>query len=187
MAAAQLGAALNTIDAERLAQTRRRELLHPAAAKVLATLDREGEGQVRHREFPELPLDNNTSERALRGPVIGRKNYYGSGSVVSSQLASRAWTITATAARAGLNPLTYLSAYLEECARAGGRAPTGAALTRFLPWAASTDDLTAWTTTNTDPTAAKQTPARDPTPGDNAQPGDLPEDGHRQADRAACA
>jgi hypothetical protein len=27
--------------------------------------------------------------------------------VVSSQLASRAWTITATAARAGLNPLTY--------------------------------------------------------------------------------
>ncbi|MCA1704763.1 MAG: hypothetical protein LC808_16465, partial [Actinobacteria bacterium] len=44
----------------------------------------------------------------------------GSGSVVSAQLASRVWTITATAERAGLNPLTYLKAYLDECALAGG-------------------------------------------------------------------
>jgi len=144
-AAAQFSAALNTIDAERRAQGARPELLHPAAAKVLATLDREWDGLARHREYPELPLDNNTSERALRGPVVGRKNYYGSGSVVSAQLASRVWTITATAARAGLNPLAYLTGYLDECARAGATAPTGAALTRFLPWAASTDDLTAWT------------------------------------------
>jgi len=143
-AAAQLTTALEVIDAERTAQARYPDLLHPAAAKVLATLDREWAGLARHREFPELPLDNNTSERALRGPVIGRKNYYGSGSVVSAELASRAWTITATAERAGLNPLTYLRAYLDECARAGGTAPTGEALARFLPWAAGTDDLTAW-------------------------------------------
>ena len=61
-----------------------------------------GEGLVRHREFPELPLDNNTSERALRGPVVGRKNFYGSGSKASAELAGRVWTITATAERAGL-------------------------------------------------------------------------------------
>jgi transposase len=76
--------------------------------------------------------------------VVGRKNYYGSGSVISAQLASRVFTITATAERAGLNPLAYLTAYLQECAQARGTAPTGQALTRFLPWAASTDDLTAW-------------------------------------------
>lgn len=143
-AAAQFSAALNGIDADRKAQGAHPGLLHPAAAKVLATLDREWEGLARHREFPELALDNNTSERALRGPVVGRKNYYGSGSVVSAELASRVWTITATAGRAGLNPLTYLRAYLDECARAGGTAPTDQALTRFLPWAAGTDDLTAW-------------------------------------------
>ena len=84
-AAAQFSAALNTIDVERHAQARHADLLHPAAAKVLATLDREWQGLVRHREYPELPLDNNTSERALRGPVVGRKNYYGSGSVVSAE------------------------------------------------------------------------------------------------------
>jgi hypothetical protein len=78
--------------------------------------------------------------------VVGRKNYYGSGSVVSAQLAGCGWvwTITATATRAGLNPLAYLRGYLDECPRAGGTAPTGAALTRFLPWAMSTQDRTAW-------------------------------------------
>jgi len=48
--------------------------LHPAAAKVLATLDREWDGLARHRDFPDLDLDNNQSERALRTPVVGRKN-----------------------------------------------------------------------------------------------------------------
>jgi transposase len=169
-AGAQFSAALNTIDADRRAQARHPELSHPAAAKVLATLDREWEGLARHREFPELPLDNNTSERAPRGPVVGRKNYYGSGSVVSAELASRVFTITATAGRAGLNPLAYLHAYLDECARAGGTAPTAEALTRFLPWAASPDDLTAWAyrsrpqTTETDTTGTDTHPDTGPAP-----------------------
>jgi hypothetical protein len=61
-AIAQFSAALNTTDAERAAQMSHAALLHPAAAKVLATLDREWDGLARHREFPELALDNNTSE-----------------------------------------------------------------------------------------------------------------------------
>lgn len=142
-AAAQFSAALNGIDVDRRAQAAAPGL-HPAAAKVLATLDREWAGLVRHREFPEAPLDNNASERALRRPVVGRKNFYGSGSVVSAELAGATWTITATAERAGCNPLTYLTAYLDACAAAGSTAPTGDALSRFCPWAASTDDLTAW-------------------------------------------
>ena len=165
-AAAQFSAALNTIDAERTAQMAHADLLHPAAAKVLATLDREWDGLARHREYPELALDNNTSERALRGPVVGRKNYYGSGSVISAQLAGRAWTITATAERAGLNPLAYLHAYLDECARAEGSAPTGAALTRFLPWAVSTQDRTAWAADpRPNPTPPNPIPSADPRAG----------------------
>jgi len=170
-ATAQFSAAINTIDADRATQTSHPDLLHPAAAKVLATLDREWDGLARHREFPELPLDNNTSERALRGPVIGRKNYYGSGSVVSAELASRAWTITATAQRAGLNPLTYLTAYLDECAQAGGTAPTDEALTRFLPWAAGTNDLTTWAH---DPRPSPDTTGSDTRPTGDPQPGPAP-------------
>lgn len=174
MATAQLCAALNTIDAERHAQRAHAQLLHPAAGKVLATLDREWEGLARHREYPQLPLDNNTAERALRGPVVGRKNYYGSGSVVSAQLASHVFTITATAERAGLNPLTYLRAYLQECALAGGTAPVGEALTRFLPWAAGTDDLTAW--------AHDTRPNPDTTEPDNAEPDTTGNDSHPAGD-----
>ena len=68
--------------------------------------------------------------------------------------------LKAAATRAGLNPLGYLQAYLDECAQAGGAAPTGPALTRFLPWAVSTQDRTAWARdprpqpdTDTDPRA----------------------------------
>ncbi len=135
--------ALEAIDTARTAEAAD-EATHPAAAKVLATLDHEWEGLARHQSFPELPLDNNTAERALRGPVVGRKNYYGSGSVWAAELASRVWTITATATRAGCNPLTYLRAYLDACAAGGGRAPSGKALARFLPWAASQADLAMW-------------------------------------------
>ncbi|MGH3965982.1 MAG: IS66 family transposase [Egibacteraceae bacterium] len=105
-----------------------------AAAKVLATLDREWQGLARHEQYPDAPLDNNTAERALRNPVVGRKNYYGSGAVWAAELAGRAWTVTATAEKAGLNPLSYLTDYLHACANAGGRAPEGAALDAFLPW-----------------------------------------------------
>lgn len=127
-------AALGAIDAARHLQAAD-EALHPAARKVLVTLDHEWEGLARHRQFPELPLDNNTAERALRAPVVGRKNYYGSGSVWAAEAAGRIWTVTATATRAGCNPLSYLCAYLDACARGGGRPPQGQALARFFPWA----------------------------------------------------
>jgi hypothetical protein len=142
-AAADFTAALGAIDTARRAEMVD-EALHPAARKVLATLDHEWEGLARHGELLELALDNNASERALRNPVVLRKNCYGSGSVWAAALAARVWTITATAARAGCNPLTYLTSYLDACATAGGKAPTGAALEAFFPWAARDTDLAAW-------------------------------------------
>ena len=83
-------------------------------------------------------------DRALRNPVVVRKNCYGSGSVWAATLAARVWAITATAARAGCNPLTYLTAYLDACARASGRAPANKAIEAFLPWAATQADLATW-------------------------------------------
>ncbi|HEX9358436.1 MAG TPA: IS66 family transposase, partial [Streptosporangiaceae bacterium] len=73
--------AFTDIDAHRILQASDagKGLLHPAAAKVIATLNNEWDGLARHQHLPQLPLDNNTAERALRTPVIGRKNFYGSG------------------------------------------------------------------------------------------------------------
>ena len=132
-ATAAFEAALTVIDTIRQEQMAG-PTLHPAAAKVLATLDREWDGLARHRDFPDAALDNNESERALRTPVVGRKNYYGSHAVWSAHLAARVWTITATAERHSLEPLTYLTDYLTACAQAGGKPLDGQALDRFLPW-----------------------------------------------------
>jgi transposase len=127
-------AALEDIDAHRRIQGARPDLLHPAAAKALATLDREWDGLARHRDFPDLPLDNNTAERAIRTPVVGRKNYNGSGADWSAELAGHAWTILGTAKMAGHNPRAYLDAWLSACAAGGGRPPAGPALEALLPW-----------------------------------------------------
>jgi transposase len=151
MAAAALGSAGHTQAREAFDQalatmdTVRREQgafysLHPAAKKVLATLDREWEGLARHRDFPDIALDNNPAERALRTPVVGRKNYYGSHARWAADLAARVWTITATAERNHREPLAYLTEYLQACATAAGTAPEGQALQRFLPWLPDPDD-----------------------------------------------
>ena len=143
IAAEDFALALGEIDVVRKKEAADEDL-HPGAAKVLATLEHEWEGLLRHESYPEADLDNNVAERSIRGPVVGRKNYYGSGSKWAATLAARAWTITATANQAGLNPLEYLVAYLEACATSGGKAPSGEALARFFPWAVSEPDLENW-------------------------------------------
>jgi len=45
---------------------------------------------------------------------------------------------------AGLNVITYLTAYLDACGRTGGKPPAGPDLQRFLPWTATREDLHAW-------------------------------------------
>jgi transposase len=124
------------IDAHRILQASdaAKGLLHPAAAKVIATLNNEWDGLARHQDLPHLPLDNNVAERALRTPVIGRKNFYGSGAQWAADLAADVWTVTATAARHDIEPLSLLTDYLQACAQRGGTAPAGADLDPFLPW-----------------------------------------------------
>ena len=75
---------------------------------------------------------NTASERVQRGPAVGRKNYYGSGSLWSGRLAAMLFSIFATLTRGGLNPRLWLTWYLESCAANGGKAP--ADITPFLPW-----------------------------------------------------
>ena len=136
-------AALTAID-----QTRRKQMAAPGLAgpakKALATLDREWDGLAAHRDYPMIGLDNNAAERMIRGPVVTRKNAGGSRNGDTARNAAVIWTVTATAQMAGLNLLTWLTAYLDECGRNGGKPLAGPALDRFLPWNASPGDLRTW-------------------------------------------
>ncbi len=134
---------LAVIDEARKRQTAAPGLAEPAK-KALATLDREWDGLAAHRDYPMIGMDNNKAERMIRGPVVTRKNARGSHNDDSALLAATIWTVTATVQMAGLNPLTWLTAYLDECGRNGGKALTGTALERFLPWNASPEDLRTW-------------------------------------------
>ena len=77
-------------------------------------------------------MDNNTAERALRTPVVGRKNYYGSGQMWSAHLAAMMFRVLQTIVLWGLNPRHWLSAFLQACADHGGKSP--ADLSAFVPW-----------------------------------------------------
>jgi transposase len=135
--------ALAVIDETRKKQAQAPGLAEPAK-KALATLDREWDGLAAHRSYPRVSLDNNVAERAIRGPVVTRKNARGSHNGDTARNAAVIWTVTATVRMAGLNELTYLTAYLDECGRNGGKPLSGPALERFLPWNASPEDLRTW-------------------------------------------
>jgi transposase len=136
-------AAIGVIDATRQKQAQAPGLAEPAK-KALATLDREWDGLIAHRDYPMISLDNNLAERTIRGPVVTRKNAGGSNNGDTAKNAAVIWTVTATAQMAGLNLLTYLTAYPGECGRNGGKPLTGKALERFLPWNASPEDRRDW-------------------------------------------
>ena len=106
--------------------------LHHAPKKVLTSLRNHWSGLILFVEHPAIPMDNNQAERALRGPVVGRKNYYGSGALWSGELTATLFSLFHTLELWQINPHTWLTEYLSACAAAGSRVP--ADFERFLPW-----------------------------------------------------
>jgi transposase len=106
--------------------------LREPCRKVLASLQDHGPGLTRFVDEPRIPMDNNISERRLRGPALGRKNYYGSGAIWSGRLAAALFSILATLKMAQINPRQWLQWYLDSCAAAGGKAPPD--IQPFLSW-----------------------------------------------------
>ncbi len=77
------------------------------------------------RDRREVWLDNNATERALRGPILGRKNHYGSKSSRGMKAAAIFYSLVETCLLLGVNPKTYLSTALRKLKRNPG--------TVFLP------------------------------------------------------
>jgi transposase len=91
-----------------------------AAAYTIANWDR----LTRFVGDARVPLDNNATERAIRGPVVGRKNHYGSRSRRGTEVAATFYTLIETAKLNGVNPAAYLLAATR--AADGGQA--------LMPW-----------------------------------------------------
>lgn len=65
-------------------------------------------GLVLFLDDPKIPLDNNDTEQSARGPVLGRKNHYGSRSLRGTEVAALYYSLVETAKLNGLEPRFYL-------------------------------------------------------------------------------
>jgi transposase len=116
--------------------------LHPARQSVLTSLQEHWGGLTVFVDHPEVPMDNNKAERVQRGPVVLRKNSYGSGAVWAGELAAMLFSVLQTLCLWNINPRVWLTAYLQACAAAGGKAPQ--TLDDFLPWKMSEQKRKEW-------------------------------------------
>ncbi len=111
--------------------------LSTPCGKVLTSLQEHWSGLTRFLDDPRIPLDNNASERRVRGPALGRKNYYGSGALWSGRLAAMLFSLFATLTLAKINVRTWLTWFLNCCAENGGQVPSD--IDPFLPWKMSVE------------------------------------------------
>ena len=82
-------------------------------AKALTYLLNQEPGLRVYLDDPAVSIDNNTAERAMRTPVLGRKNFYGSRSRRGAENAAIFYTLIDAAKRAGVSPQAYLVAAVE--------------------------------------------------------------------------
>ena len=115
------------------------ETLQPDQEKVLESLQNHWDGLTIFIDYPEVPMDNNAAEQALRGPVVGRKNFYGSGAVWSGHLASIMFSIFQTLALWNINPQVWLEMFFRACAENKGLPLED--VSAFLPWNMSEQEL----------------------------------------------
>src|SRR3989442_5294651 len=94
--------------------------LHLVKQKVLSSLYNHWDGLTVFVKRPEVAMDNNTAERMLRNPVVGRKNYYGSGSGSSAHPAAMMFTVFQTVLLLWVNPPHWLSSVRPACAATSG-------------------------------------------------------------------
>ncbi len=111
-------------------------------------------------EDPGIPMDNNRSERTLRGPVISRQRRFGPGGPAGAKPAGHLLSVLQTARVAGLNPYRCPQDWLDAYARNRGQAPSD--LSPWLPWEMDEQrmeeprapPIRCWTPANGPPAAA---------------------------------
>jgi transposase len=90
-----------------------RALPKSSVGKAITYTSKLWKGLTHFLSDPGVPLDNNATERSIRGIALGRKNHYGSKSQRGTEVAAILYSLTESAKLAGLSGRVYL----EEAAR----------------------------------------------------------------------
>ena len=83
--------------------------------KIMQSMKKHWQGLVIFAQNPEIAIDNNIAERELRHVVLARKNYNGSRSPWSSELAAAMFSIIKTCLHNAVSPKDYLYFYFQKC------------------------------------------------------------------------
>jgi transposase len=146
---------------EHMRQRCERELAEPKLRlpqrKALTSLQNHWAGLTVFVDHPEVPMDNNEAERRQRGPVVGRKNFYGSGALWSGRLAAMMFSLFQTLQVWGMDTGKWLTAYLSACAKAGGEPPPDPK--GYLPWNMTAEQRADLSVAKRKPPDAKPTDA----------------------------
>jgi transposase len=121
--------------------------------KVLTSLVEHWSGLLVFVDHPQVPMDNNTAERCHRGPVLARKNFYGSGALWSGRLAAMLFSLFQTVQLWRMDVGKWLTEYLTACAKAHGLPPPEPK--QFLPWNMTPPEREALSLTLPKPTDSK--------------------------------
>ena len=103
-----------------------------ARRKILTSLQNHWQGLNVFVDHPEIPMDNNETERNFRDVARFRRNCFGVFSERFGQIAALLLTILATLRKNAIPLRAYLTHYFQAVAANHGRAPE--ALTGLLPW-----------------------------------------------------
>ncbi len=107
--------------------------------KPLKSLMNHREGLSVFVEHPQVPMDNNIAERALRWLAIARKLSFGSDSEEGARTSAILYTVLGTLAKNGIDVLSWLKGWLRACAEDGRSPPKD--LSPWLPWSMSEQRL----------------------------------------------
>ena len=105
--------------------------IHDKQFKILTTAIKNWPAYTVFLVDPRIPIDNNAAERYLRGPALGRNNWYGVHATWSGELAAMMMTFIQTASKHGLNAREYLRYVLDRFAASKGHPRN---LFELLPW-----------------------------------------------------
>ncbi len=109
-----------------------RQCNHPQQRALLENMKNHWQGLTVFVDNPDVDMNNNISERMLRIPVLGRKNYWGNHAVWAGQLSAAMFSIIQTCVYNDISPRTFLSWYMKECVKKG-TAPSQEEIGCFLP------------------------------------------------------
>ena len=87
----------------------------PLAAAIQYTLSRWA-ALTRYTEDGAIEIDNNAADRAIRAPVLGRRNYLFAGSDAGGETAARLYSLIGTCRLNGIDPYRYRRHVLERIA-----------------------------------------------------------------------